>query len=145
MMKSDSSNMMVWAKTYNKYGDDYSFEVDSQEAYIYHSTAGTNFFLHKLSANDGEVVSSKIIYVVLANVPDTALKLFGSTSSLFFSGKSSSNRAGFCHTDVATMVSADCIAYLGFNQSPFILPVSSTDLLFITNESTSPNPINIRM
>lgn len=106
LVKIDSSNAVVWANAYDSAGYNDEFDVDSSETYIYILHFVTTIFpLHKISASDGSVISSKICNNMKASSNKASVKCFGDPATLFISGNDLLNHAKICKTGTSILSS----------------------------------------
>lgn len=89
------------------------FDVDPSETYIYFSDyhSYTIFPLHKISASDGSIMTSKQITTMDTEFKTVTVRFYSSGSFLHFTGQTSLLKAVVCVTDISVWSSASCFRY----------------------------------
>jgi len=88
-------------------------------------------------------VASKRISALIITFTYPDVSFYSASNTLFFSGKDSTSKTVVCSTDVNVLATAQCVNYSGLKEAKGILPLSSSDLLVIADEPTTPFPITI--
>lgn len=90
VIKTDSSDTVMWSKFYNQQASFDMFVIDPFETYLYMTSylGSTYFPLHKVATDDGSVVKSKKIANFKSLSSFAALRYYGATSTLHFNGVS---------------------------------------------------------
>lgn len=143
LAKTDTASSVIWGRSYDKYAYFFVFQVDPSETNIYVSHDSSTYYpLNKMLASDGSVVTSKQIATTMRNSASSVIRFY-SANVLYFSAWNTGSRTMMCSTDVTAWTSAQCLTYSSQGEPQGVLPLSSTDLVFIASGFSNPKPISV--
>lgn len=143
IVKTDSFGSVIYAYPYTDRTRPLAFDIDSSETYIYlyhfYSIAA---YLSVISTSNGISVISKKLSTPFAFYNAMAISLYSNT--LFFSTNYFSlKKMVVCSTDPNMLVTAQCIICSSIDPTRNIISLSSSDILTITRDNTTPFTVRI--